>query len=484
MAGMTPAGFELKRLPEIISESKQRAVPIFQDLLTNPNDVVDTSDSSTIGRLVNLQAPSIADLWEALQGVYSAFDPNSAEGIALDNLAELVGLVRQGQTKSSVQLVLTLDAATTVPAGNIVRASDTGSEWQTTNPLSANIANYATGISLTCTAPVGPQDFTITYRVGTSTSSITYSALGGETSREVLEELKFIIDSVHNVTLKTSLVGSVLAVETVNPLQQIVFTITSNIQMTQMKLVTTATSVEFGPIAQEPGTIVNISTPILGWREVTNPSSSVLGRDVESDEQLRDRLLTSRSQRSNNTWDSLYSGLLSIEGVTSVNLEENATDTAVGTLPPYSYTAVVLGGSDQEIGQVVWRNKPLGIAPQGNTAITVQDIRGDSKTVRFSRPSEITIYIEMSVVTDSNLFPGDGIDQIKQSILNYSATNFGIGDDVIYSKLFTPINQIRGHYVDSLKIGTTPSPIGTSNILINFDEIASFSAANIIVNTV
>ena len=74
MAGLTPAGFELKRLPQIISGLKEQSVPVFQDLLTNPNDVVDTSDSSNIGRLVNLVSPSLADLWEALQGVYSAFD--------------------------------------------------------------------------------------------------------------------------------------------------------------------------------------------------------------------------------------------------------------------------------------------------------------------------------------------------------------------------------------------------------------------------
>lgn len=483
MAGMTPAGFELKRLPEIISESKQLAVPIFQDLLTNPEDVVDTSDSSTIGRFINLQAPSIADLWEALQGVYSSFDPNAAEGIALDNLAELVGIVRQGATSSSVQLVLTLDAATTVPAGNVVRSSDKGTEWQTNNPVTANITNYCVGLSVTCIAPATPQEYTITYRVGTSTSSITYSSLGGETSREVLEELKFITDSVHSGALKTSLVGSVFSVEAVNPLNQMVFTLTSNMQLTQMKLVTTATATEVGPTTQEPSTIVNISTPVLGWRAVTNPASATAGRDIETDTLLRNRLLTSRSQRSNNSWDSLYSALLSIEGVSSVNLEENDTGAPLGSLPPYSYVAVVLGGSDIEIGQAVWRNKPLGIAPQGNTVVAVQDNQGSTKNVRFSRPTEIPIYIEMTIVTNSSIFPGDGIDRIKQSILDYAANTFEIGDDVIYSRLFTPINMIQGQYVNSLTIGTSPSPTDSTNIPINFDEIASFSASNIIINT-
>jgi uncharacterized phage protein gp47/JayE len=483
MAGLTPAGFELKRLPQIISELKEQSVPVFQDLLTNPNDVVDTSDSSNIGRLVNLVSPSLADLWEALQGVYSASDPNSAEGIPLKNLAQLVGLEAQPATASSVQLVLLMDAATTVPQGSIVRATDTGTEWQINNNVSANITNYAASIIVVPAAAVTPQDYIITYRVGTSTSTITFTSPGGQTQREVAEGIKFVIDSVHNTQLSASLVGNTLTIDRLQPTSPAVFTITSNIQLSQMKMVVTATATEVGPLQQDSNTIVSISTPILGWRSVTNPNPATPGRSPETDEELRDRLLTSRSTRAINLWDSLYSALRNLEGVYSVNIEENDSSVTVNGVPPYSYVAVVSGGNDTEIAQEIWRNKPLGISPQGNTSAIAKDVRGSNRTVKFSRPTEIPIYIDLTIVLDTDVFPGDGLDQIKQAIIDFTVGAYQIGDDVIYTRLFTPINQVRGHYVSSMTIGTTASPVGTSNITIAYDEIASFSADNITITT-
>lgn len=483
MAGMTLAGFETKRLPEIISESKQQAVPIFQDLLQNPEDVVDVSDSSLIGRLINLQAPSIADLWEALQGVYGAGDPNSAEGIALDNLAQLAGTARQPATFGSTSLVLTMDVPSTVPAGSLVRAKDTGSEWSLNSSTSTNISNYAAGITIVPTAPAGvPQDYTITYTVGTSTSTITFSANGSETAREVGEGLKFLIDSIHT-TLNATLVGSVLTINRTNQLSPTQFSLTENITLNQMKLVVAATATESGPLVQQPNTIVDIATPVLNWLSVTNPVVSTPGSEQEIDQSLRERLLTTRSQRASNTWDALYSGLTSLDGVFSVNIEENDTAIEVNGVAPYSYAPVVLGGNDQDIAQVIWTNKPLGISPQGTTTVVVKDVRGTNRDVSFSRPIPIPIYIDITIVLDSSVFPGDGVDRIKQSVIDFTTNTYGIGDDVIYSRLFSPINQVPGHYVNSMTIGTTPSPVGTTNIPIAYNEVASFSTVQINITT-
>jgi uncharacterized phage protein gp47/JayE len=54
-----------------------------------------------------------------------------------------------------------------------------------------------------------------------------------------------------------------------------------------------------------------------------------------------------------------------------------------------------------------------------------------------------------------------------------------VGDDVIWSRLFTPINNVPGHQIDSMFIGTSPAPTGTSNVVIDFNELASFESVNI-----
>lgn len=482
MAGLTPAGFDNKRLPEIITDLKEQAVPVFQDLVTDPNDVVDTSDSSNIGRLINLVSPSIAELWEVAQGVYSSSDPNSAEGIPLRNLGKLVNILPQDATPSSVPLLLTLQAAGTAPQGSIARATDTGTEWQLNNSVSANISNYASAITLIPNAAPAPDTYTISYRVGTSTSTITYSSPGGQTAREVAEGIKMVVDSVHT-TITASLIGSSLTLTRVQILNPAVFTPSANLTLSEMRMPVTATCTEVGPLRQEPNTITRISTPSLGWLSVTNPVAATPGREAETDEQLRDRILTSRSTRASSLWDSLYSALRNLEGVFSVNIEENDTGVIVAGVPPYSYVAVVSGGQDNDIAQQIWINKPLGISPSGNTSGVAKDIRGGNRTVKFSRPVSVPIYITITIVQDSDIFPGDGVDRIKQSILDYATQAYQIGDDVIYSRLFNPINSVQGHYVQEMFIGTSPSPITSTNIVIEYDQIAAFSSDNIIINT-
>jgi len=56
-----------------------------------------------------------------------------------------------------------------------------------------------------------------------------------------------------------------------------------------------------------------------------------------------------------------------------------------------------------------------------------------------------------------------------------------IGEDLIYSRLYTPINSIAGHYVNSLTVGTSPSPVGTSNVAVGFNQKAAGVLANVVV---
>jgi hypothetical protein len=88
------------------------------------------------------------------------------------------------------------------------------------------------------------------------------------------------------------------------------------------------------------------------------------------------------------------------------------------------------------------------------------------------------VYVDIEITADAS-FPADGIDQIKSQIIQYAKDNFTVGEDVVYSRLYTPINLVEGHQIDSLTIGLAPSPVGTSNIVIAYDAISQFSAANI-----
>lgn len=48
MAGLTPEGYTIKRLPEILADLRAKVVELFADLVP-AGDVVNTSDNSTLG---------------------------------------------------------------------------------------------------------------------------------------------------------------------------------------------------------------------------------------------------------------------------------------------------------------------------------------------------------------------------------------------------------------------------------------------------
>ena len=61
---------------------------------------------------------------------------------------------------------------------------------------------------------------------------------------------------------------------------------------------------------------------------------------------------------------------------------------------------------------------------------------------------------------------------------------FPPGADVVISRLYTPINSVSGFKVNSLEIGTAADSLSTSDITIDWDEVASFSTDNITITVV
>ena len=478
--GVTEQGFRLKRLNDILQEQRQRAVQMFQDLVP-PDDVVDTSDSSLLGRLISLDSVGDADLWEVAQQCWSAFDPNSATGISLDNLVQYGGIARFPAAASKATALFAGDNGTLIAGGSVVRSLD-NNEFSVSGSVALSPSQSA-GITLTVSVVANTTLYTLTYTRGiTGSNTISYTSSGAATANEIVTGIKAIIDLSHPL-LSASLVGDTLVVDLTDVFQSSTFNVSSNLAITKVKKIGQLVAVEVGEINQDANTITEIVTPVLGWDSVTNPLAASPGRLVETDEEIRLRFRNTKLERSSNILDSLYSSLLDVDGVQEVAIYENDTDiTDSNGVLPHSFLPVVLGGSSQSIAQTIWENKPMGIKSQGNTVVPITDSQGFLHNIGFERPTPVTIYIDMVLSLNPEApvqFSGDGADQIRAAIQTYASENFGVGKDVIYSRMFTPINTIPGHQVDSLFIGTTPSPVGTSNITIDFADISSFESVNI-----
>lgn len=479
MAGVTDQGFVIKRLADILAADRALAVQLFQDLV-QPNDQVDTSDSSALGRLISLTAPSEADLWEAAQEVYAAFDPNSATGIALDNLVAYAGLTRKEQTFTTSSILVAGDTNTLIPVGQTVSSSTTGEQFTTVGAISLSPSN-ASGITVSVVTLQNSTAYTITYSNTTTTNTITYTSDASATVAEILAGLQSVIAGAHP-TLTASVVGTTLVIDRNDIFQTVNFTTSVNLGITKVRTVGEVVAINSGVIEQPANTIDTILTPMLGWDSVINPIAATPGEDRETDEELRLRFRNGKFDRATNTLDAIYSALINLDNVSEVTIYENDTSVVDGNgVPAHSFLPIVSGGLSTDIANAIWTNKPVGILSYGNTTVVINDIQGFPHDVSFSRPDPVIVYISMGITTDVN-FPANGQDLIKSNLIAYFQANFGTGDDVIYSRLYTPINAVNGHEVNSLYIGTAPSPTGVVNISIPFDSIASLNSANIIIS--
>ena len=250
---------------------------------------------------------------------------------------------------------------------------------------------------------------------------------------------------------------------------------------------TTAVFVDKGPNKPEDNTIIAIQTPIYGWSGVTNTGIVSVGSKPDTDAQLHIKQSRATSNTSYRQVDAIYAGLINTPGVTFARVYVNKTNTvdargiAAKTIAP-----VVVGGTNEDIAKVLSYKAGTLDNFQGNTDVTIAGKLGDEQVISFTRPNEVNIYVNMAIsFTDTSLWPENGEELIKKAIVEYAEYNqegtagFAPGDDVILSRLYTPINSVLGFKVNSLKIGKTQDAISVNDIAIDWNQLAKFDTNNI-----
>jgi len=248
-----------------------------------------------------------------------------------------------------------------------------------------------------------------------------------------------------------------------------------------------ATALEFGPISMLASTITEIDSPVTGWDTVNNTSDANEGTNEESDPDLRARRQRSVARDAQAIIDGIRAAVENIDNVTQALVLENDTDAVdANGLPAHSFQVVVSGGADIDVADIIWLKKPAGIQAFGDITEQVIDSQGISHDISFSRPTAVTIYVEVTLTTFAE-YPANGDDLIKQAIVDYANgdlvdnRSFGLADNVIYTRLYTPINSVAGHEIDDLQISIVSPADGVVNIPISITQIADFQIANITV---
>jgi uncharacterized phage protein gp47/JayE len=200
-----------------------------------------------------------------------------------------------------------------------------------------------------------------------------------------------------------------------------------------------ATADEAGAVPADPGTITKIGNPTRGWQSVTNPTAATPGAPVETDGQLRLRQAASTMQPSVTALQGMVGAIETLSGVLEVRAYENDTSqTDTNGVPDHSLALVINGGDSNAIATTILQRKTPGAGTFGTTSVSVLDAFGVPNTIRFFRPSLVTIVASIKITPLVGYTTSIG-NAIVTAVVNY-ITAIGIGNDVVLSKLYVPAN--------------------------------------------
>ena len=248
-----------------------------------------------------------------------------------------------------------------------------------------------------------------------------------------------------------------------------------------------ATCQTLGAIAASIGTITGINTPTYGWTAVTNSVEAIVGQDIENDAALRARQALSSALPSRSILEGTKAAIAATTGVTRWKLYENDTNSTNGLgHPAHSITAVVEGGSDNDIANAIFLKKTPGCYTNGNVSVIITDSYGVDNTIRFYRPTPVQIDVVIDVTALAG-YTSATTDQIKANITEY-LNGLDIAASVNISSLWgialAAMTNLKAPIfsITSLEACVHVGSPGTSDITMDFDEVSAGSIGNITIN--
>ncbi len=251
-------------------------------------------------------------------------------------------------------------------------------------------------------------------------------------------------------------------------------------------------AIETGPVGADAGTLTKIETAISGWSTVTNTLAATLGRDVESDAQLRSRRLDMLGTQSTSTIAAIRSRLSAqVGGLISHAVVDNPTLSAKTikgvSIAAKSIAVFTAGGASADIARAIYNATPAGVPTVGATTVNVADtvVSGYSTPIKYTDAATVPVLVKVTVDTS----PLDLQTIIPELVVDYAngegATprNFVIGGDVLPFEIASYINSREPSInIRNVEI-TKASPVSWSNspITIDLNQIPTIQLSSVTV---
>jgi len=440
--------------------------PAFTDILTYlqtqmksifGNDIYLGNDSQD-GQMLGIFATAIFDTNNMAIAVYNSYSPATAQGVGLSSNVKINGISRLIPTRSTVDLTIVGEAGTTISNG--IARDLSSNNWllpvTVTIPPSGQIIVTATAenagsilaLPNTVTQIASP---TRGWQSVTNASAVFTAA---------------IVATIMTVTEVTS--GSLSLGQVINGTG-----IAPNTSITG-----------FGTGRGSVGTYtVSISQNIVS-EEMTISGASSVGSPLESDGALRARQTRSTMLPSVTALDGMIGAVADVTGVTRYAAYENDTgDTDANGIPGHSVSFVVEGGDAQLIANAIAAHKTPGAGTFGTTQETVIDIYNVPHIIKFFRPQNVTVTVQVHLTALVGYTSDIGF-AIVNNIIAYILAN-PIGSNIYLSKVIGIADlappQTNTFNITSILMGANGATPAQQDVTIPFNAISSADTTTVTV---
>lgn len=482
MARIVNNVIERETLAEVRNKIRGTAIKIFQPVIPYGQSV-DTDPSTVLGRMIDIAAEATYDLEEVMEYLANCVDLDTATGTKLEDLVALGGVERQSATHSTTLLVLKGKPQTVIPQESYVKSQYTSETFTTDYTITLNSVQGESGVFGYDLNVIDILDANSVYefvwkRDSSPNTNITISVERGSSDFEsFLTNLASVINQTTSEVL-AEYANGFLTVRTTNYNEEVSLKL-SHSTIASVYQGVEATATNQGEVEADAYSLTSIQSPVNGWLAVYNPFDALVGQSTQTDEELRAAYRERLNFKGSATLNAMLASVYLVDGVKYVSVRQN-TANASSTIPANSFAVTVLGGRRDDIAQAIFDNTPLGILSYGTEQGNAVDINGNNYTVSFSRPEYVPIAIRISLTEQSGFTDGD-YNRIRQNIIDYF-NGFEVGSSVTYSRLYSPINAVPNHFVNSLEIGLIQNGVpqfSTQNIELEYNQIATINTANI-----
>ena len=388
MAELTAYGLERDNRTQIINKLSS----LFRDYFGN--DLLLTNDSIA-GMFVSLLAELKLEGEKLAEDIYYSRTLNGAEGIYLDDLLGRYGFTRRGKLPGSGAVQIHYDYVTTPSNRQFNQGDEVSAENSITYESDDNYVFVQNIVGQRLDASgITPGTYNVSIR-NTSTEEVVVQQVT-LTGPSVSERQQFVqdlasvwltntTDNINFVQVIDQIlyVGYNSALSFVSITEPTYFEMSPKVGELWTQVEVTAQTEGYYELPQ--GGVTGISPTFTGFIEATNVDEFYPGAENESDAEYRARFVATRGTFPSSTREGMLDEIRDLDGVESVRIYDNPTLTDMVSAPALTFNTVVRGGSNQDIAQTIYDNKPINVNTSGSTSISINTSDGDVEIINFTK---------------------------------------------------------------------------------------------------